>query len=80
MATFAAKPGPRLDHRFYLIVSLVLALIVFIGFAPTYYLKGFFHGSPLPLLVQLHGFVMTLWYALFIVQISLASTGRFALH
>src|SRR5262249_2874952 len=52
----------------------------FVGFARTYYLKGFFHGEPLPLLVHVHGFVMTFWYALFIAQVWLASTGRVALH
>jgi len=80
MAASVTKPVPRLDHKFYGVVSLVLALIVFVGFAPTYYLKNFFHGEPLPQLVHIHGFVMTLWYALFIVQVWLASTGRIALH
>lgn len=80
MVTSAAKPAPRSDHKFYLTVSLALALIVFVGFAPTYYLKHLFHGEALPLLVHVHGFVMTLWYGLFITQVLLVAKDRVDLH
>jgi hypothetical protein len=68
------------DHRFYGAVSLILALVVFAGFSRTYYLKGLFGAPSLPLLVHIHGAVMTLWYALFIVQVRLVATHRVALH
>lgn len=70
----------RTDHRFYLAVSAGLALVVFVGFAPTYYLKGWFENEPLSLLVHVHGAVMTAWYGLFGIQVGLASTHRVALH
>ncbi len=80
MATITTKTSFKLDHKFYLGVSLVLALIVFVGFAPTYYLKGFFGNPPLPLLVHVHGLVMTLWYGLFITQVLLVAKDRVELH
>jgi hypothetical protein len=34
---------------------------VFIGFAPTYYLKSHYGAPPLTPLVHLHGLVFTAW-------------------
>ena len=75
-----AKPKRLVDHRFFGVISFALALVVFTGFARTYYLKGIFGSPALPLLVHVHGAVMTLWYALFIVQVRLVATHRVALH
>jgi len=80
MAIAAPKTRPVVDHRFYYGVSIGLALIVFAGFARTYYLKGLFGIPALPLLLHIHGAVMTLWYALFFVQVRLVATHRLALH
>jgi hypothetical protein len=80
MSVAVAKPERVADHRFYGVISLGLALVVFAGFARTYYLKGLFGAPSLPLLVHIHGAVMTLWYALFIVQARLVATHRVALH
>lgn len=80
MATLTTKPSFKPHHKFYLGVSLVLASIVFVGFAPTYYLKSFFGNPALPLLVHIHGFVMTLWYALFITQVLLVAKDRVEIH
>ena len=71
----------RESHRFFLSVALLLALTVFTGFARTYYLKDFFGSAPaLPLLLHVHGLVMTLWFGLFVVQVALVARGRVALH
>jgi hypothetical protein len=80
MALAVAKPKLVVDHRFYGAISLGLALVVFVGFSRTYYLKGIFGNPPLPLLLHIHGAVMTLWYALFIVQVRLVAAHRVALH
>ena len=80
MVLDVTKPRPALDHRFYGVVSIALALVVFAGFSRTYYLKDFFGAPALPLLVHIHGAVMTLWYTLFIVQVRLVATHRVALH
>src|SRR5690348_15520784 len=79
MAT-AARANRVVDHRFYYAVSIGLAVLVFAGFARTYYLKGLFQIPPLPLLLHVHGAVMTLWYTLFVVQVRLVATHRVALH
>jgi hypothetical protein len=76
----AAKPARVVDHRFYTAAAVVFAGIVLAGFARTYYLKGYFGNPHLPLLLHIHGAVMTLWYALFIVQVRLVAAHRVALH
>jgi hypothetical protein len=68
------------DLRLYILAAMAVVVIVFAGFARTYYLKGAFGGPALTGLVHLHGFVMTLWIAIFLLQISLVATGRTALH
>ena len=69
------------DRPLYLLAAIVVPLIVLIGFARTYYLKGFFATPPIPSrFVHLHGIVMTAWVALFIVQVSLVATRRTKVH
>jgi hypothetical protein len=66
--------------RFYAWVAIGPALIVFIGFARTYFLKGLFNTPRLPLLLHLHGAVLTLWFVVFFVQTQLVSMRRVDLH
>jgi hypothetical protein len=69
------------DRRFASGVAVATALIVFVGFARTYYLKGLFGTPALSSgLVHLHGLVMTLWFALFVVQARLIAAHRADLH
>lgn len=69
------------DRRFSTVVAVAAALIVFVGFSRTYYLKGVFDTSALSsVLVHLHGIVMTLWFALFVVQVRLIAAHRTDLH
>ena len=74
---FVRKDGER---RLYTGAALVAALIVFAGFARSYYLKGVFGSPDLPILLHIHGFVMTAWIALFVVQVRLVAAGRTHLH
>jgi hypothetical protein len=76
----AAKTSRVADHRFYHVVAIGLAFVVFTEFARTYYLKGLYGVRPLPLRLHVHGAVMTLWYALFVVQVKLVATNRVDLH
>ncbi len=64
----------------YLWAALTAVMIVFAGFARTYYLKSFFDSHALSHLVHLHGLVMTLWFSLFAVQVWLVGVGQVALH
>ena len=69
------------DRRLYIWAAFVIPIIVIIGFARTYYLKGLFGTPPLPsLLVELHGVVMTSWVILFITQIWLVAARRTKMH
>ena len=62
------------DRRLYTWVAVFVPVIVLIGFARSYYLKGFFNTPAIPsLLVHLHGIVMTSWVVLFVVQVSLVA-------
>ena len=69
------------DRRLYTWVAVIIPIIVLIGFARSYYLKGFFNTPALPgLLVHLHGIVMTSWVVLFVVQVSLVAKRRVRVH
>ena len=68
------------SRSFYVWTAFAIALIVFMGFSRTYYLKSFFGTEPLPLLLHIHGIVMTLWFALFLVQVCLVAAHRTDLH
>lgn len=70
----------RKDSVFYLAVTLAMAAVVFVGFSPTYYLKGYYDSPPLTPLRALHGGVFTMWMALLISQTSLIAADRRDLH
>jgi hypothetical protein len=71
------KPGER---RLYTWGAIAAVLIIFAGFARSYYLKGMFGTPDLSLLKHAHGFVMTTWFVLFLVQVRLVATGNTRLH
>ena len=72
----------RLTHErpLYALAAMAALLVVFGGFAPTYYLKTFSSAPDLSRLKHLHGLVMTAWFVLFLVQARLVAAGRTALH
>lgn len=79
--TGPATHGPR-RSRFFLVASIVMLVVVLLGFGPTFYLKPLFPPSrppPAPW-VYLHGAVMTAWQLLFVVQTSLVAAHRTDLH
>jgi hypothetical protein len=68
-------------RRFFALVAIAFPLIMVAGFAPTYYLKPLFDTPPITsLLVHFHGLLMTLWIALFVVQVYFISSRRVKLH
>ena len=76
-----AAPARR-DRRhpaFFPAMSLLLAAIVFYGFAPTYYLRPA-DAPAIPVYLHLHGAAMTAWFSLLIVQTALIASGRRTLH
>lgn len=81
VGTTISTPNPRSRSRyFYLIASLVVAAVVFAGFAKTYYLLALSDSPSLPTLLHVHGLIMTTWVALFITQSWLVSASRVDLH
>ena len=75
-----SPPGQRYDHYFFSGVAVLMLATVFVGFAPTYYLAGIFQ-APLPnRLIHIHGAAFSAWMLLLIVQTSLVSAGRVAIH
>ena len=71
----------RADRRLYLWIAVSFALIVLIGFGPTYYLKFAFDSPAIKTnLVQIHGLIMTLWVAFFGVQVWLIRSKRHRVH
>jgi len=80
MSEYAMAANGRHDRKFYTGMTIAAAIVVFIGFAPTFYLKPFFSASPLSLLVTVHGVIFTTWMAVFITQATLVAKGRTDLH
>jgi hypothetical protein len=64
---------------FYVATAVAVLVSVFIGFAPTFYLREAARG-PLPLLVVAHGTVFSAWVLLFLAQTTLVANGRVDLH
>ncbi len=81
MAMEPTIPRTGKDRRLYTWIAIFFPLLVVVGFARTYYLKGFFGTPPLPgSLIHLHGIVMTAWVVLFVVQVWLVASRRTKLH
>lgn len=57
-----------------------MSAIVFLGFAPTYYLKAYTGSAALPPLVHLHGIIFTTWMLVFIFQTFLVAGNRTDIH
>jgi hypothetical protein len=56
------------------------APIVFVGFAPTFYLRPAFQREPLAAIFTIHGTAFSAWIVLFVVQTALVATRRTAVH
>ena len=70
----------RAAPYFYAGVIAVAAVIVFVGFAPTFYLRSYFHGPTLPTLFVIHGIAFSAWIALIMTQSLLVRSGRVQIH
>jgi len=61
-------------------MSATIVILVFVGFARTYYLHLFFKTPKLSTFLHVHGAVMTGWIALFAVQTLLISSHQVRTH
>jgi hypothetical protein len=71
------QPGQR---WFWFAGALFAALVVFVGFAPTFYLKSVFGTPQLSTLRLVHGTVFSAWIVLFVAQTWLVATRRRDAH
>ena len=75
----SAKSNARRHAAFFPAMSAMLVVLVFLGFAPTYYLRPVSAG-PIPAYLHVHGAAMTAWFLLLFVQTALIATRRRAVH
>jgi hypothetical protein len=67
-------------HRFYIGISLLVGLIVAMGFWPTYFGPLAAGTADAPPVIHFHAAVFSGWIALFGAQVLFAATGQLALH
>ncbi|MES1265271.1 MAG: hypothetical protein ABUU24_06425 [Variovorax sp.] len=67
-------------NRFYPVVALVLAALVLVAFARTYYLRYWFDVPPITVLLHLHSIVFTAWVVLFVIQTRLIAKQDYRTH
>jgi hypothetical protein len=70
----------RIRQSMYTWAALACGLIVVTGFARSYFLKSLFGKPPLPVLLHVHGVIMSAWCVLFFVQTYLVATDRVRVH
>ena len=87
MATVTQATAERgsAERKFYSRMALFLAALVFLGFAPSFYLRDVVPPYPrpnpsLPTWVLLHGAVFTAWMLAIIAQTQLGAAGRRDVH
>ena len=87
MATLANNPVDRAsaERKFYSRMAIALVAIVFLGFAPSFYLRDIVPAYPRPNpsltpFVMLHGGLFTLWMLVLIAQTQLVAAGRRDMH
>ncbi|HET9818005.1 MAG TPA: hypothetical protein VFP92_02435 [Rhodanobacteraceae bacterium] len=71
----------RRGHRsFVLWIAGISAVLIFAGFAKTFYVRPLFVEAALPSLAIVHGIVMSLWVVLFVTQVWLVARGNIRWH
>jgi hypothetical protein len=68
------------DGLFYTSMAVAMAVTVFVGFSPTFFLKILSASPPLSPLLHVHGAAFAAWYALFFTQTRLIAGDRPDLH
>lgn len=73
------------DSSYFKIMSWIFLSLVFIGFAPSFFLKFLvddqpFYPNGLPLPYIIHGLVLTIWYVLMVFQTTLIQKRNLRLH
>ena len=61
-------------------MAVAVLIAVFVGFAPTYYLRSRSAPTPLPLFLHLHGVVFSSWIVCFLLQTVLVAARKTGVH
>ena len=87
MATLASPAADiqLRERHFYSRMAIALVVLMFLGFAPSFYLRDIVPSYPrpnptLPVSVILHGLLFTLWMFVFVAQTQLVAAGRRDIH
>ena len=83
MTAHAASLSTPFSHRddlFFGAMGMIIALLVFLGFAPTFFLAAHYAGPPLSALRIVHGTLFTSWIVLYNVQVFLIASDRVRTH
>jgi hypothetical protein len=77
-----SRPGfvPGSQHGGIYAETFALWLVVFVGFAPSFYLRGYFQSPPLPTLWVMHGVAFSTWMVLVLTQSLLVRAGQVQVH
>lgn len=76
-----AKEITRTKSPFFVAMAAAVGVTVFVGFAPTFYLRDKFNpDKDLSIVLHVHGFALSAWIILFLVQTILIARGSPALH
>ncbi len=74
------QPAKSGDRLFFMGAAIGFALLVFAGFARTFYLHALFRMPAPSSFLEFHGAVMTGWIVLLLVQVALIWIRRTSLH
>jgi hypothetical protein len=80
MLTRALRIPVVSTHRFYICISILVAVIAAMGFWRTYFGPLLAGVVQAPNVIHFHAAVFSGWVALFAVQVVLAATGQIGLH
>jgi hypothetical protein len=70
----------RHERLFYTGMAALFAVLVFVGFARTYYMRSYFGAPELDWVRHAHGAIFSAWLVLLLAQTSLVARGRTDLH
>jgi uncharacterized membrane protein YozB (DUF420 family) len=72
--------APASQDRFYFISFTVMAILCLGGFVPTFFLRPQFFDNPLPVWMNIHGAVLSLWFLIAVAQSWLILINKTAWH
>ncbi|HVU18468.1 MAG TPA: hypothetical protein VHD32_16310 [Candidatus Didemnitutus sp.] len=75
-----AAPRRRAESLFFAVMVVWMMVIVFIGFAHTYYLAGLFRARLPSPIVHIHAVLFTSWWLILVLQVVLIATGNRPWH